>query len=134
MNVQPINLNTTRNCNNPKVSFKGYRSSITRDALTSALKKVQPNGQTDKIVDDWWRILEEMQKAFFADRFVDVTTYIEGEDIWARVALSKGRILDDFVDKQVSQSITLAPQGMKNSVDRYASEAKIALTNGLRAV
>lgn len=131
MKVQSVTSNGTKmNYQN----FKGYKSFITRDALTATLKKVQPNGQIDKMVEDWWRVLEEMQKAFFADRFIDVTTYIEGENVWARVALSKGRNLDDFVDKQVSQSITLAPQGMKNSVDMYASEARTTLTNGLRAV
>lgn len=134
MNVQPINLNTTRNCNNPKVSFKGYRSSITRDALTSALKKVQPNGQTDKIVDDWWRVLEEMQKAFFADKFVDVETSVRGEDIWAIVSLSEGRTLNNFVDRQFSQSVVIDPQMMKKYVAIFASQTRDQFTRGIKAV
>lgn len=131
MNVSPVNLNNTRNYNN-KVSFQGYKSSITRDALTATLKKVQPNGTTDNIVNDWWRILEEMREAYFSDRFIDVETFIQEEDVWAIVSLSNGRRLENFVNRQFSQSVTIAPHMMQQSVDLFASQTKNKLTGDSR--
>lgn len=132
MNVSPINSNTTKtNCQN----FKGYRSSITRDALTTALKKVQQNGQTNNMVDNWWRILESMRKTYLMNKFVNVETSLRGEDVWAIVSLCKGRKLEDFVNVEISQSITIEPQRMKNHVDSFASETRKKLTRrGLSVV
>ncbi len=134
MDVAPINLYNARNQNNAKVSFKGYNSSITKRALTTTLRKIQPDGQIEKMADDWWRMLAEMEQTYSSDRFIDVITYIEDENVWAKLGLSGGRELDDFVIKQVSQSITLAPQKMKNHVDNYASQARNSPTKGLRGI
>jgi hypothetical protein len=139
MNVQPVNLNTLKTDykSKGKVAFAGYSSSIDKEALTITLRKVRANWKDEKIqarVGNWLKILERMKQTYSADRFIDVCTFIRGEDVWATISLAPGRVLKNFIDFQITQSITDKSCRIEITANSFASTARNQLTRGLRAV
>lgn len=102
MNIQPISA-SNQTQNKQKVAFKGYTTSLTEEGIVAAIKKV--NAENPMMTEDGVKTLslkllynlDQLGQKYRDNKLVDVSTFLDGNNIWGLVKPSKEVMSTQFL-------------------------------------